>query len=123
LHESLTTTQDVLMGLQVHGGGNAAKQHKAAHHILDLIGLADRRAETTGRRGPCLGVKSRNHSSRRTYGRIGQGIGTYCGSNPEIPWQSAGTTTVMVTHDPRVLEMADRIITLEDGRVVSDKLQ
>jgi putative ABC transport system ATP-binding protein len=29
----------------------------------------------------------------------------------------------MVTHDPRVLEMADRIITLEDGRVVSDKLQ
>jgi putative ABC transport system ATP-binding protein len=29
----------------------------------------------------------------------------------------------MVTHDPRILEMADRIITLEDGRVVSDKLQ
>jgi putative ABC transport system ATP-binding protein len=43
LHESLTTTQNVLMGLQVHGGGNAAKQHKAAHHILDLIGPADRR--------------------------------------------------------------------------------
>jgi putative ABC transport system ATP-binding protein len=29
----------------------------------------------------------------------------------------------MVTHDPRILEMADRIITLEDGRVVLDKLQ
>jgi ABC-type lipoprotein export system ATPase subunit len=29
----------------------------------------------------------------------------------------------MVTHDPRVLEMAGRIITLEDGRVVSVKLQ
>jgi putative ABC transport system ATP-binding protein len=28
---------------------------------------------------------------------------------------------VMVTHDPRILEMADRIITLEDGRIVADK--
>ena len=31
-----------------------------------------------------------------------------------------GTTTVMVTHDNRILELADRIITLEDGRIVSD---
>ena len=31
-----------------------------------------------------------------------------------------GTTTVMVTHDNRILELADRIITLEEGRVVSD---
>jgi putative ABC transport system ATP-binding protein len=34
--------------------------------------------------------------------------------------QTRGMTTVMVTHDPRILEMADRIITLEDGRVASD---
>jgi putative ABC transport system ATP-binding protein len=33
LVESLTATQNVLMGLQVHGGGNAAKQHKAALHV------------------------------------------------------------------------------------------
>ena len=32
-----------------------------------------------------------------------------------------GTTTVMVTHDNRILEMADRIITLEDGRIVADR--
>ena len=43
LHESLTATQNVLMGLQVHGKGNAAKQRHAAHHMLDLIGLSDRR--------------------------------------------------------------------------------
>lgn len=43
LHENLTATQNVLMGLQVHGGGNAAKQHKAALHVLDHLGLADRR--------------------------------------------------------------------------------
>ncbi len=43
LHESLTATQNVLMGLQVHGKGNAAKQRKAAHHMLDLLGLSNRR--------------------------------------------------------------------------------
>ena len=32
-----------------------------------------------------------------------------------------GTTTVMVTHDNRILEMADRIVTLEDGRIVDDR--
>jgi putative ABC transport system ATP-binding protein len=31
-----------------------------------------------------------------------------------------GTTTVMVTHDNRIMEQADRIITLEDGRIVDD---
>jgi putative ABC transport system ATP-binding protein len=31
-----------------------------------------------------------------------------------------GTTTVMVTHDNRILELADRIVTPEDDRVVND---
>ena len=35
--------------------------------------------------------------------------------------QERGTTTVMVTHDNRILDQADRIITLEDGRIVDDK--
>jgi len=43
LHESLTATQNVLMGLQVHGAGDTVKQRTAAHHMLDLLGLSDRR--------------------------------------------------------------------------------
>ncbi|MEL7087733.1 MAG: hypothetical protein AAGL98_04720 [Planctomycetota bacterium] len=31
-----------------------------------------------------------------------------------------GTTTVMVTHDPRILDLANRIITLEDGALARD---
>ena len=30
------------------------------------------------------------------------------------------TTMVMVTHDNRILETADRIVMLEDGRIVHD---
>jgi len=35
--------------------------------------------------------------------------------------RARGTTTVMVTHDNRILDFADRIVTLEDGRIVSDR--
>lgn len=34
--------------------------------------------------------------------------------------EKRGTTTVMVTHDNRILDRADRIVTLEDGRIVAD---
>jgi len=34
--------------------------------------------------------------------------------------RARGTTTVMVTHDNRILDLADRIVTLEDGRIVGD---
>jgi putative ABC transport system ATP-binding protein len=33
-----------------------------------------------------------------------------------------GQTTIMVTHDPRAAEIADRVLSLADGRVVSDSL-
>lgn len=133
LHESLTATQNVLMGLQVHGKGDAAKQRKAAHHMLDLLGLADRRDYLPGNLSG--GQKQRVAVARALV------------SNPEIVLadeptaaldkesgqtvvqmlkslgKARGTTTVMVTHDPRILEMADRIITLEDGQIVSDTQQ
>lgn len=133
LHESLTATQNVLMGLQVHGAGNPVKQREAARHVLDLLGLAERWNYLPGKLSG--GQKQRVAVARALV------------SNPEIiladePTAALdkessqtvvqmlkslgkvrGTTTVMVTHDPRILEMADRIITLEDGRIVSDKHQ
>lgn len=130
LHESLTATQNVLMGLQVHGAGDVAKQVAATHHILNILGLSDRRdylpANLSG------GQKQRVAVARALV------------SNPEIVLadeptaaldkdtghnvvemlkalgRERGTTTVMVTHDPRILELADRIVTLEDGRIVAD---
>ena len=42
LHESLTATDNVLMGLEVHGRGNPARQREAARHALSLLGLSDR---------------------------------------------------------------------------------
>jgi putative ABC transport system ATP-binding protein len=133
LHESLTATQNVLMGLQVHGSGDRAKACVAAHHILGLLGLSDRLDYLPSNLSG--GQKQRVAVARALV------------SNPEIVLadeptaaldkvsghtvvemlkalgQTRGTTTVIVTHDPRILEMADRIITLEDGRIVADDLQ
>lgn len=133
LHESLTAMQNVLMGLQVHGAGDPAKGRVAAQHLLGLLGLSDRCDYLPGKLSG--GQKQRVAVARALV------------SNPEIVLadeptaaldkesghivvqmlkslgQSRGTTTVIVTHDPRILEMADRIITLEDGRIVSDQLQ
>jgi len=132
LHESLTATQNVLMGLEVHGKGNPALQRRASHHMLDLLGLEDRREYLPGNLSG--GQKQRVAVARALV------------SNPEIVLadeptaaldkeagqtvvhmlksmgRQRGTTTLMVTHDPRILDLADRIITLEDGRIVSDRL-
>ncbi len=130
LHESLTATENVLMELQVHGKGNAAKQMAAAHHMLRLVGLEDRLDYLPGNLSG--GQKQRVAVARALV------------SNPDVIFadeptaaldkvsgrnvvdmlktmgRERGTTTVMVTHDNRILELADRIITLEEGRVVSD---
>ncbi len=131
LHESLTARQNVMMGLEVHGRGDDAKRRSAVEHIFKLVGLEDRidylPANLSG------GQKQRVAVARALV------------SNPSIVFadeptaaldkdsgrqvvemlkklgEDRGTTTVMVTHDNRVLDLADRIITLEDGRVISDK--
>ncbi len=36
------------------------------------------------------------------------------------PGEACGTTTIMVAHDSRILDLADRLVTMEDGRIVAD---
>ena len=130
LHDSLTARQNVLMGLQVHGRGQPARQAAAVEHMLGLVGLADRIEYLPGNLSG--GQKQRVAIARALV------------SNPEIVFADEptaaldkasgmavvellknlgterGTTTVMVTHDPRILDLADRIITLEDGALARD---
>ncbi|MBO6675296.1 MAG: ATP-binding cassette domain-containing protein [Rhizobiales bacterium] len=130
LHDSLTARQNVVMGLQVHGKGDEAAQVRAADHMLDLVGLSDRRTYLPGNLSG--GQKQRVAIARALV------------SNPQIIFadeptaaldkqsgqtvvemlqalgRERGTTTLMVTHDNRILDLADRIVTLEDGRIVDD---
>lgn len=131
LHESLTALQNVRMGLDIHGAkaGPPATHAHAARHMLTLLGLAERLdylpAHLSG------GQKQRVAIARALVG------------NPAIVFadeptaaldresalnvvdllkrlgQARGTTTLMVTHDSKIVERADRVIIMEEGRIVS----
>jgi putative ABC transport system ATP-binding protein len=130
LHESLTATQNVLMGLQVHGPGDAAKQRAAAHHMLGLLGLADRvdylPANLSGGQKQRVAVARALVSNPEVIfadepsAALDKASGRVVVEMLKALGQKRGVTTVMVTHDNRIMDLADRIITLEEGRVVSD---
>lgn len=128
LHESLTATQNVIMGLQVHAGVPDAAAEQAAVHALGLVGLADRAdylpANLSG------GQKQRVAVARALVGNPALVLADE--PTAALDKDSAaevvdllkrmgaarGTTTLLVTHDNRILDRADRILTLEDGRIV-----
>jgi putative ABC transport system ATP-binding protein len=129
LHESLTALQNVRMGLDVHGTTALADPDAAAAHLLATLGLADRLHYRPGNLSG--GQKQRVAVARALVG------------NPDVVFADEptaaldreaglqvvrllkrlgierGTTTLMVTHDPRILDLADRIITMEEGRIVA----
>lgn len=131
LHGSLTAKQNVLMGLQVHGRGDLAKHEQAAAHLLRVLGLGERMDYWPNNLSG--GQKQRVAVARALVG------------NPEVVFadeptaaldaksgrdvvailkalgRERGTTTVLVTHDHRIIDMADRIVRLEDGRLVDDQ--
>jgi putative ABC transport system ATP-binding protein len=128
LHESLTATQNVIMGLQVHRGVSEAVAQTAATHALGLLGLSDRvdylPANLSG------GQKQRVAVARALVGNPALVLADE--PTAALDKDSAaevvdllkrmgaarGTTTLLVTHDARILDRADRILTLEDGRIV-----
>jgi putative ABC transport system ATP-binding protein len=131
LHESLTALQNVVMGVQVRPGVPDALAREAAARALSLVGLSDRMeylpANLSG------GQKQRVAVARALVGNPALVLADE--PTAALDKDSAadvvdllkrmgaarGTTTLLVTHDNRILDRADRILTLEDGRIVSSR--
>lgn len=129
LHESLTAMQNVVMGVQVRPGVPDDLARRAAARALGLVGLSDRMdylpANLSG------GQKQRVAVARALVGNPAMVLADE--PTAALDKDSAadvidllkrlgadrGTTTLLVTHDSRILDRADRILTLEDGRIVS----
>ncbi|MBL4646235.1 MAG: ATP-binding cassette domain-containing protein [Rhizobiales bacterium] len=133
LHESLTAMQNVRMGLEVHGKAATQNWQAAAEHILTLVGLNDRMNYLPGNLSG--GQKQRVAVARALVGNpsivfadeptaaLDKASGLQIVNMLKQLGKQRGTTTLMVTHDNRILDLADRIITLDDGRVIKDEKQ
>lgn len=133
LHESLTARQNVMLGLQVKGHNDHSFQKKAAEHLLSLLGLEDRVDYLPGNLSG--GQKQRVAVARALIGgpevvfadeptaALDKDSGVQIVKMLKELGIRRGVTSVMVTHDNRILDMADRILTLEDGRIVGDEVR
>ncbi len=128
LHESLTATQNVVMGVQVQGSVPDDLARRAAIHALGLVGLADRTgylpANLSGGQKQRVAVARALVTSPALVLADEPTAALDRESAAEVVdllrrmGQARGTTTLLVTHDGRILDRADRILTLEDGRLV-----
>ena len=124
LHESLTALQNVRMGLDVHGLREGADA--AAEAALVAQGLAERLhylpAHLSG------GQKQRVAAARALAAKPELVLADE--PTAALDWDSAKrligvlrglrATILMVTHDARIHSLADRVLTMEDGRLVRD---
>ena len=116
------------MGLAVHGERVTGDGRAAARHVLGLVGLSERVNYLPGNLSG--GQKQRVAVARALVGNppvvladeptaaLDRDSGLAVVEMLRRLGRERGTTTLMVTHDNRILDLADRIVRMEDGRIV-----
>jgi len=130
LFPTLTAEENVRLALDVRGEGARAAR-RAARQVLDRVGLASKKRsfprELSG------GEQQRVAIARAIVGKAqviladeptgaldasnGQAIMTLLADIAKDPSRAV----LVVTHDPRILPFADRIVHIEDGRIVNEE--
>lgn len=133
LHFSLTAAQNVQMGLEVHGKYSKTEMRDRAVTMLKDVGLGDRvdfyPDELSG------GQKQRVAIARALVARpeivladeptaaLDSKSGKDVVNILRKLAREQGSTILLVTHDDRILDIADRIIHLEDGRLINNSVK
>jgi putative ABC transport system ATP-binding protein len=125
---TLTALENVAVPLELGGDADAAARalallaevglaERAHHYPVQLSGGEQQRvavARALARRPPLLLADEPTGNLDSATGK--QIIDLLVGANRRL-----GRTLVLVTHDPALAAHADRVITLRDGRIVSDE--
>ena len=130
LHHSLTAAQNVQMGLEVHGKYSQTQMRDRAFAMLEEVGLADRvdyyPDSLSG------GQKQRVAIARALVAHpaivladeptaaLDSKSGRDVVNLMQKLAREQGSTILLVTHDNRILDVADRIVHLEDGKLVNN---
>jgi putative ABC transport system ATP-binding protein len=124
---ALTAAQNVQLGLRVSGRASRIELKRKADAMLEAVGLG----EHTHKRAEQLsgGQRQRVAIARALVGEpamvladeptasLDKVAGREVVDRMQSLARERGTTILMVTHDNRILDVADRILHLEDGRL------
>ncbi|MEM9927705.1 MAG: DevA family ABC transporter ATP-binding protein [Cyanobacteria bacterium P01_D01_bin.50] len=127
LHESLTALQNVKMGLEIHSHIYPQEMHKRSIEMLEIVGLGDRvnyyPDDLSG------GQKQRVAIARALVSQpkivladeptaaLDKKTGRDVVDIMQKLAKEQGCTILLVTHDNRILDIADRIVYMEDGKL------
>jgi putative ABC transport system ATP-binding protein len=129
LHESLTALQNVKMGLELHPDISIAEMNEKSIEMLELVGLGDRvnylPENLSG------GQKQRVAIARALVSQpqilladeptaaLDKQSGRDVVDLMQKLAKEQGCTILLVTHDNRILDIADSIVYMEDGRLAT----
>ncbi|MDJ0680056.1 MAG: DevA family ABC transporter ATP-binding protein [Xenococcaceae cyanobacterium MO_167.B52] len=130
LHKSLTAIQNVQMGLEVHGKYSRKEMKERAAKMLEQVGLGDHLHYYPNKLSG--GQKQRvaiaralvSHPAIVLADEPTAALDSKSGRDVVNVMQKLareqGSTILLVTHDDRILDIADRIVHLEDGKLVNN---
>lgn len=127
LHGSLTALQNVKMGLELHSELSAAQMKARAIAMLEQVGLGDRinyyPDNLSGGQKQRVAIARAlvSHPKLVLADEPTAALDSKSGRDVVNLMQSLareqGCTILLVTHDNRILDIADRIVHMEDGRL------
>ncbi|NOR18921.1 MAG: ATP-binding cassette domain-containing protein [Xanthomonadales bacterium] len=124
---ALTAIQNVELGARVTGKFKRSEIHQRARQMLEAVGLGDRLHHHPDKLSG--GQKQRVAIARALVGEpamlladeptasLDKKSGREVVDRMKFLAKEHGTTILLVTHDNRILDIADRIVHLEDGRL------
>ncbi|WP_431281369.1 ATP-binding cassette domain-containing protein [Humitalea sp. 24SJ18S-53] len=124
----LTARQNVAMALELDPGTTEAERLRRAGDMLAAVGLSDHTEKWPDKLSG--GQRQRVAVARALVGQPGLVLADEPTaaldkqSGQEVVHllrdlaKSRGAPILLVTHDPRILDVADRIVSMEDGRIV-----
>ena len=132
LHRSLTALQNVKMGLEVTGTQSSQEMVAQATDILNQVGLADHihyyPDDLSGGQKQRVAIARAlvSHPAIVLADEPTAALDSKSGRDVVTLMQTLakdqGCTILLVTHDNRILDVADRIIHMEDGRLETNTL-
>lgn len=127
LHESLTALQNVRMGLEVHPHISTQEMHKKSVEMLEIVGLGNRvnyyPDDLSGGQKQRVAIARALVSQPRIVladeptAALDKKTGRDVVDIMQKLAKEQGCTILMVTHDNRILDVADRIVYMEDGKL------